>query len=211
MITIKNSPELGKSFNEAFDAYKSNFLLVVLACLLAMVISAISCGICGSIMSVGLVAVYLRILRKDVRKPEVGDVFAPFKTKFLVAFVTLLVLGVGLSLVNLLVNLIPILGQIVSIALSFAVIPTVSTLAICFIAEHDLSIGEAIKAPFAYLKDKRFWVFALICFIGGVVAAVGLIACAIGIFFTIPLGWLVALSAYDQMFGERTVVESSVA
>ncbi len=192
--TMTRSTSVGSAFNKGFAIYKENFVLIFLTTLVAAIIGAVTCSICAGPMQCGLIGIVLSLLRKQDPKPEFGKLFDGFQ-KFVPAFVTYL----ALSVISVVLCLIPILGAIIS----FIVIPTVMVWAMFLIQDQDATIGEAISTPLKLLGDKSFWMVILIGFIGGLIAAVGAIACGIGVFFTAPIFICMLAAAYEEVYGEQ--------
>lgn len=204
MKELRRAPELGKAINEGWALYKENFVLCFVAGLLMVLISAASCGICGAAMGVGYYLVILRLMRKDPSKPQIGDVFKGFSF-FGTALLTAIVLCVGSLVANVILNVVPLIGQLASLLLSLAVMPAISALAILLIADQGVAFGDAIARPLKLLKDGRFWSFVLVVFVASIISMLGLIACGIGMFLTLPLFATIVASAYEQMFADGPI------
>lgn len=192
--TMTRSTSVGSALSKGWAIYKENFVLIFLATLVAAIIGSVTCGICAGPMQCGLIGIVLALLRKQEPKPEFGKLFDGFQ-KFVPAFVTFLVIG----LINFVINFIPILGAIVSIV----IIPTMMVWAMFLIQDQDATIGEAISTPFKLLGEKSFWMVILVGFVGGLLAAVGAIACGIGVLFTAPIFICMLAAAYEEVYGEQ--------
>ena len=192
--TMTGSTSVGSAFSKGWAIYKENFVLIFLATLLAFIIGAVTCGICGGPMQCGLIGIVLSLLRKQEPKPEIGKLFDGFQ-KFLPAFVTCLLF----SLINMVICFIPILGMIVSAV----IMPTVIAWAMFLVQDQNATIGEAISTPFKLLGEKSFWTVILVGFVGGLLAAVGAIACGIGVLFTAPIFICMLAAAYEEVYGEQ--------
>lgn len=202
---LTRSPSIGSTFNKGLEIYKENFLLVFLASLISGIITFATCGICSGAMQCGVFGILLALLRKQEPKPQVGDLFNGFQ-KFLPAFVTSLVFGVTFTFIGFVLGIIPILGWLVSLVLGFFVEPTIMVLAIFLIQDQDATIGEAIITPVKMICEKNFWSMSLVVFVAGLLGMVGLIACGIGLFFTIPFSVCMIAAAYEEAAGEPPVI-----
>jgi len=200
MKEIKRAPEVGVAFSDGWRIYKDNFGVCLVSCLLVLLIGGASCAICMPPLIVGFGLICIRLLRNDPTRPQIGDVFKGFSF-FGPSFLTMLVLGVGSFIVTCLLNIVPILGQLVSLLLSFAVIPAMNMLATALIGDQSATAGQAISTPLKLLSDGRFWKFVLVVFLASIVSTSGMILCGIGIIFTIPLGYTIMFAAYEQMYG----------
>ena len=69
----------GDWIKEGFDLYKDNLGLLILASLIAFLLSVVSLGILSGPMSAGLISILLRLRDGDPTPPAVGDVFQGFQ------------------------------------------------------------------------------------------------------------------------------------
>ena len=197
---LTRSASVGTALNKGWALYKENFGLVFLSSLLVGLIAGVSCGICGGPMLCGLAGILLAILRRKDPKPTVGNVFDGF-SKFLAAFVTLLVLGILFFAASAVLMVVPVLGALASILLNWAVSPAVSVWAAFLIADQDATIGEAIGTSIKLIGQKEFWSIILVVFVAGLLSGLGIIACGIGLLFTMPLYYCMVAAAYEEVYG----------
>jgi hypothetical protein len=122
--------------------------------------------------------------------------------KFVPAFVTMLVLGLGFFVINLILGLIPIVGWLAALVIGYFISPAVSGWAMFLVQDQNATIGEAITTPFKMMGDGRFWMIMLIIFLAGLLGAVGLIACVIGVFFTMPFAMCMTAAAYLEAYDD---------
>lgn len=68
----------------------------------------------------------------------------------------------------------------------------------------DLELGpmDALRVSFRIVSRHWFSVFALM-FVAGLLSALGLVACIVGIFVTLPIFYAATLHAYEDIFGLR--------
>ena len=196
---IAGTVTLGSCLDRGLKLYKENFSTLFPATLLAMLIGAATCSICAGPMICGVLAIVLALLRGKAPKPSVGDVFNGF-SRFLPAFLSLLVVGLVFSVLTTILVIVPILGWIAAIAINWFVAPTVTFWALLLVTDQNATFGEALTTPFKLLQDKKFWPMALVSFVAGLVGALGAIACGIGIFLTMPLTYCIIGAAYEQIY-----------
>jgi hypothetical protein len=48
--------------------------------------------------------------------------------------------------------------------------------------------------------SRHWWMALALCIVAGIISVIGLCLCCIGVFFTMPLGLVVAMNAYEKMF-----------
>lgn len=220
--------DVGAAFSWAWDRFKQNAGPLVLGVLVIVVVSGIintltslptigaapdssataediwayaganaGWGIVGGIVSAVLVApLTLNLARMalgiaDGRQADVGDMF-----KFDLAgpAIVLGLLTYLLTMVGLVLCVIP--GLIFAFGAGF------STL---ILADTGRSPWESIKASFGVYKVNLGMALVAVL-LGGLVAAVGVIACVIGVLVTAPIGLLFVTYAYRSITGGRVAV-----
>ena len=196
---LKRGAAVGTTFNRGLELYKKNLVPLLLATLLAVVIGGITCGICAAPLFCGLFAMILTALRNENATLQVGDVFKGFQ-KFLPAFVSCLVIGVLNSIVCSILAVIPILGWIAIIVIGYAALPAVVFWAQLLVVDQDASIGDAILVPLKLLGDKRFWSIILVAFVASLLGSLGVIACGVGLFVTLPFAYCMIAAAYEEAY-----------
>ncbi len=181
--------DIGATISEAIDLYKTNFGLIFVAMLLAIVLSGFTCGILAGPMMAGLTMIILRVARKEDPKPEIGDVFKGFDF-FLQAFLMVIVIGAAFAVASM----VPFIGAVASILLSPLVL-----FAMCVLVDKKLEFWPAIQA--SYEKAKEDYVSLLVlCLLASLMSAVGAILCGIGVILTMPFSVVVSVVAYRRLF-----------
>ena len=110
----KTEVPMGKWIEAGFNLYKDNFITLVLAALIGLVLSMVSIGILTGPMLAGLIIITLQLLRKEEPKPEPGAVFRGFSF-FLNSFLFTVIWGIAILTGSLLVGWFPIIGQLLSL------------------------------------------------------------------------------------------------
>ena len=206
---LTRSTSVGSAFNKGLQLYKENFVLIFLAYLIAMLISSITCGICGGPMTCGVIGIVLALLRNQNPKPQISDLFNGFQ-KFLPAFVTMLAFS-AINFVAQIVNIVPVLGQLAAIVIACFIFPAVILWALFFIQDQNATIGEAIVEPLKLVTKKPFWSVILVVFVAGLLGMVGIIACGIGMLFTMPFSMCMIAAAYEEVYGESGLADNQPA
>lgn len=197
---IVRSATLGPSLDKGLNLYKENFMIVFPATALAMVVGGVTCGICSGPMFCGVFAIILALLRGKDPKPAFGDVFNGF-SRFLPAFLAVLVTVVVMSVATTILMVVPILGKIAAFLINICVVPTVLAWALLLVTDQDATFGEAITTPFKLFQDKRFWPVALVVTVASLIGGLGAIACGVGVFLTMPLAYCIIAAAYEEVYG----------
>ncbi len=183
-----------------FDLYKANLVVWIVASLLAVVISAATLGILSGPMWAGLTGMALAQLDRKKAKPEIGDVLRGFDV-FLQSFLFMLVWGLGIA-VTLLLGFIgcmwPILAILFLVALNAALM-----FALFLIVDRKLEFWPASLASFEKIKPA-FFPFLGLSVVAGLIGAIGLIGCGIGVIVTLPITTCILAVAYREVFGTQT-------
>jgi len=78
MENSKPIVKFGEWIEAGFSLYRDNFVVLVLASLIAIILSAVTMGILSGPMFAGLVLIILSCLDKKEPKAEIGDIFKGF-------------------------------------------------------------------------------------------------------------------------------------
>lgn len=190
--------KFGDWIQKGFDLYKANLGILILVNLLAAVISLFTLGILAGPMAAGVILVTLALADKKEPKPEVGDVFKGFSF-FLPAFLFFLLLMVAVMVGSIILNLIPCLGQILSLFYTYGVMALVM-FALFNIVDRKMDVIPAIQASVNLVKSN-FWPFLGFAVVAMILGSVGAIACGIGAIVTQPLSFCILAVAYREVGG----------
>ncbi len=188
---------------QGFAFFKEHIGALILPSLLAVVVSMLSFGILAGPMMIGMVLITLRLLDKTEPAPQPGDVFQGF-SYFLNAFLLVLVWGVISFAGNVVLNLIPCLGQIAAVLFSFG-IGTAVMFAPFLIAEKKMDFWPASMASIEKVKQD-FWPYLGFYAVASILGSLGAIACGIGVIVTLPLYMGCMAIAYRSVFSDAVVV-----
>ena len=199
MENSKPMVKFGAWIEAGFSLYKENFVVLVLANLIAVILSAVTLGILSGPMFAGLVLIILACLDKKEPKAEIGDIFKGFEY-FLDSFLFVIIWGAISIAITLLLNLIPCAGQIISMFVSI-IISTIIMFGIFLIVDRKMNFWPASQASINLVKTN-FFPFAGLMIVAGVLGYVGVLACGIGIIITMPIGACIIAIAYRDLFGK---------
>ena len=177
--------DFGELFTAALNGWKANLTDLVLLTFVLMLVVWIPFA------NIGFIAGYTRSLIRVVRgqgRAQVGDLFKSWD-----CFGNLLVYFI-LSLIAMVVlHFVPVLGQLASVVLCFAVAPGMYA-----IIDNKRSAIDAFKWSFETIRANPVpWLLAYL--VGNVIACAGLIALFIGIILTAPLGALINIQQYERV------------
>jgi hypothetical protein len=190
--------DIGAELGNGWRLFQANMGTLVLAGVIATVVSAVTCGILGGPLAAGMFLVVRRLLKNDPVKPQAGDVF-----KGLDFFVQSLLLVIFAVVAGCILAWIPVVGQLAGIAIG-----AVMMWALAFVAYQKLTAVDALKKVFEHTKNGEFTVPLLFAVIASLISGLGVLACGVGIFFTIPLAYCMMACCYESLFGgEPEVVE----
>ncbi len=180
-----------------FNLYKANFGTLVLASVFVVVISTVTAGILAGPMLAGLVLVTLQLLDRKAPPPEAGKVFKGFDY-FLQSFLFVVVWGIGILIGSVILGMVPVLGQLASIAFVYAA-QAFLMFGMFLIVDRQMDWLPASTESFNIVKDN-FWPFFGLSAVAGIIGSLGAIACGIGVVFTIPIQGCILAVAYREIF-----------
>jgi len=190
--------KFGEWIEKGFKLYKENFAILVLASLIAVVLSAVTVGVLAGPMSAGVLLIILRLMDKKEPKPEVGTLFRGFDY-FLNSFLFVIVWGVALFVVSLIVGMVPCIGQLASLFVVF-VAHALLMFGMFLIVDRRLEFWPASLESFNKVKPN-FWPFLGFAVVSNLIGSIGAIACGIGVVFTLPIQACILTVAYRDVFG----------
>ncbi len=187
---------LGEWLSEGWALIKDDIVTFAVATLLAGLIGGITFGICAAPLGAGL---FMMLFAKMRGEPvAIGDVFKGFQ-KFGPAFVFMIVVGIAAGIASVVLNLIPVIGQVLSPLLGI-VIGAAVFYSLPLIAATETGAMDAIKISWEKVQPNLV-MYAVTYFVYSLVASIGVIACVVGIFVTQPLMLAAIAIAYRENFG----------
>lgn len=194
--------KIGDWIQEGFNLYKENFGLLVLASLVAVVLSVVTGGILAGPMFAGLILICLALYDGDEPKPQMGDVFKGF-SYFLNAFLFFLVWIVLIAVVFAILNIIPILGQLAGVCLILAA-QALLIFGLFLIVDRGMDFWPASMESINMVKSN-FWPFLGLGVLSAIIGNIGSLICGIGAFLTVPIHICIMTVAYRNVFnGSQT-------
>lgn len=176
--------DIGNALKRGFDLYKENITTLLIATLLASIISVVTVGILAGPMTAGLTLITLRLVDRQEPKPEIGDLFKGFSF-FVPTLVYVILLVVAQLIGSFILRLFPFIGVLLSSLFSMA-LNTAVLFAMFYIVDQKMDVVAAIQKSFDVVKTN-FWVFLGLSIVAGVVSSLGIIACVIGVIVTAPM------------------------
>lgn len=176
--------KFGDWISKGFDLYKQNFGVLLLASAIATILSAATAGILAGPMMAGMILITLRLLRGQSPKPSVSALFDGF-SHFLQMFLFCLVWFVIIFGASFVINLIPCIGQIASIAGALA-LGALLMFAPYLIVDRGLGFWPASTTSMDAVK-AAFWPLLGFSVVTQILGQIGAIACVVGIVFTLPI------------------------
>jgi hypothetical protein len=175
----------GESFGTALNVWKANLADLAVLTLVFMLVVWIP------IANVGFIAGYTRSVLKVARgqgKAAVGDIFNAWDCfGSLFGYVLLLVIA------SAILNIIPVLGFLASMALGFAAMPGMYAII-------DGKRGMVDGFKWSLESVKAHFVDWLLAYIAGyVIAMIGVVVFIIGVVLSAPLAMLIFVQQYDRV------------
>lgn len=193
--------KFGDWLNQAFELYKANFGVLVLTSLLAGLISSVTVGILMAPMMAGMVLIVLRLLRGQTPKPDVSTLFEGFN-HFLPALLLFVVWGVLIFGGTLLIGWIPCIGRVLP-AVAGLVLGALLMFALFLIVDRGMDFWPASMASIAAVKPA-FGPLLGYSIVISLLGQIGVLACGIGLIFTLPIYFCGLAVAYEQYMREET-------
>lgn len=191
--------KFGEWIEEGFNLYKNNFGTLVLASVIALVLSTVTIGILAGPMIAGLVIVTLRLLREEHPKPDAGHVFRGFDY-FLNSFLFIVIWGAAILVGSFILALFPGIGQLLSLILAYAA-QAFLMFGIFLIVDKQMNFWPASLESIHTVKTN-FWPFFGLSTVASIIGSIGAIAFGIGIVLTIPIQACILAVAYGDVFNE---------
>ena len=176
--------DIGSVLNRGFELYKQNISTLLITTLLGAIIAGVSFGILAGPMYAGIVYVTLAFLDKKQPAPVIGDLFKGFNF-FVPTLIFFVLLFVVLFVGQFVLAFIPLIGGLLSLAVSIGV-PTLVMFALFNIVDRKMEVVPAIQASIDLVKTN-FWIFLGLYIVAMVIASLGAIACFIGVVVTAPM------------------------
>ena len=194
----KGDVKIGKWIEEGFNLYKNNFTTLVLAALIALVLSTVTIGILTGPMIAGLIIITLQLLRKADPKPEASVVFRGFRY-FLNAFLFIIIWGIAILAGSLLLGWFPIIGHLISLFFVYAA-QAFLMFGLYLIVDKQMDFWPASQKSIHTVKTN-FWPFFGLAAIASIIGSIGALAFGIGIVLTVPIQICILAVAYQEIFG----------
>ena len=141
------------------------------------------------VLVAGLFKYYLKLIRGETA--GIAEAFSGFSS----ALGQLILLGFVsgfLSMIGYVLCLLP--GIYLTVSWMFA---------LPLVIDRGMGFWEAMEFSRKVVFKHWFLMFALQLVIG-CIAGCGIIACCIGVFVTVPIGWVAMMYAYEDIFGRQT-------
>jgi hypothetical protein len=184
------SMDVGQCFRDAFEIYKKNVLVLVVAAVLFEVLGIISLLILVGPLTGGLSLMTLRAVRSPTQQVELAEMFRAFDR-----FVTLFVL--------FWITFIPILIGLVLCVVPGVLLSTIWMFCFFWAVDRDEGVFASLRSSKEMVQQAGFSNCLLLTIVEialvspSAVPAVGSILS----WFTAPLAWLIGASAYAQLAG----------
>ncbi len=194
--------DIGYEFGRGWNLFKQNMSVLVIASLIGTLLTLVTCTVLAGPLTAGMLLLVRRLTLNDPVKPEAGDVLKGFDY-FLEAFVYCLLFIVSLILVVLVLQIIPVLGQLASFAVSlFAEAALVWGM--MFVVFQKMTALDALKKLVSGITSGELLMPLVLGLLTSLLNRAGGVACGVGALFTIPLGYCVLVSAYETLYGDGT-------
>lgn len=197
----KTDVQIGQWIEAGFNLYKNNFTTLVLAAIIALVLSTVTIGILTGPMIAGLIVMTLQLLRKAEPKPEAGKVFSGFGY-FLNSFLFTLIWGIAILIGSLMLGWFPIIGQLLALFFVYAA-QAFLMFGLFLIVDKQMNFWPASQLSIQTVKSN-FWPFFGLAAIASIIGSIGALAFGIGIVLTVPIQICILAVAYQAIFDDAS-------
>ncbi len=206
--------DLGQTVQDGFERtklYLGPAVGVLLIGGLLILLSAVT--VIGYFMAVpvfawGMIKFFLNV--QDQRQPKLNDLFAGFSNYWTVLGRMLLVTVIYIGLALLSESLVfvgrflkstplIVVGYVIYLAF-FALVLSRFYFAFFFVVDRDMPAMEALSATWRATQGKGLKMVAL-ALVAGLIAMLGVVGLCVGLFFTVPMSYVMYASAYRQVVG----------
>jgi hypothetical protein len=194
--------KFGPWFEEAWNLFKNNLGVLAVASLVAALLSGLSLGILAGPMMAGLIIIVLALKDGRIPVPTAGEVFSGFKF-FLPTFLFFLVWFILLFVISAVLNLVPILGQALSLALGYVGYAFLM-FALFLIVDQGMDFWQASLKSINTVKEN-LWPLLAFGIVANVIGSAGFLVCFVGGIFTMPFSACLLAVAYRDIFGRSAV------
>jgi len=196
--------DIGAELEKGWNLFKPNMGILIVAGLIDTLVSVVTCLILAGPLSAGIFLIVRRLLENDPAKPQAGDVFKGLDL-FVQALLVFLITMVCSMLISLVLTRIPVFGNLAGMALSLAV-SSVMMWAMMFVAYEKRTATDALKKVFDALKTGEFTMPFIFGVIASLIANLGIFACGVGVFFTMPFAYCMMACCYQTLYGDEAYV-----
>ncbi len=182
--------------------YTKNFVTLILALLVAGILSIITLGILAIPLFIGFQMIFVKIKRGEAA--QLNEIFSPLKNFFKLLFGALwmgiieaAVLIPGILCLYFQLN---VLGGILLVAgiLLDIYFGVTWMFALLLMYDKGLSINQGLKTSMSLVLKNNFWMHLLLVILVGIVVQIGNLLWGIGALLTTPLGVGAVASAYIE-------------
>jgi hypothetical protein len=191
--------KFGEWIERGFNLYKENIATLILATVVAVILSSVTLGILAGPMFAGLLFITLGLLDGTDPKPEVGSLFKGFDY-FLNSFLFVVVWGLAIVIASSIISLVPCIGLFVSIFVSYAA-GALLMFGLFLIVDKRMEFWPASMESIEIVKTS-FWPFLGLTVVTSIIGSIGAIACGIGVVVTIPIQACILTVAYRDVFDQ---------
>jgi hypothetical protein len=168
-----------------WEAMRLQWRGILAGCLWNMLVSGPLIG--------GLYNYYLKLMRGQ--PADLGDAFAGFGSAFLPLLLAYIVSSV-LTCLGFLCCVLP--GIYLGVAWKFT---------LPLVIDKRLSFWEAMELS-RKTVTRQWWILFALFLVSGLISVVGVIACCVGVFATVPIGIAAILYAYEDILGSQTTAQA---
>ena len=162
--------KFGEWIEKGFNLYKENIATLILATVVALLLSAVTLGILAGPMCAGIFFITLGLFDKTDPKPEAGSLFKGFDY-FLNSFLFTVVWVVAITAVSFILNVVPCIGQLASLFVCYSAMAFLM-FGLFLIVDKRMEFRSASMESFNKIKTN-FWPFLGFSVVTSIIGSIG--------------------------------------
>jgi hypothetical protein len=191
--------KFGEWIEKGFNLYKENIATLIIATVVAILLSAVTLGILAGPMFAGIIFITLGLFDGTDPKPEAGSLFKGFDY-FLNSFLFVIVWGVALTIVSIILSVVPCIGIFASMFVGYSA-TALLMFGLFLIVDKRMEFWPASMESIEIVKTN-FWLFLAFSVVTSIIGSIGAIACGIGVVVTVPIQVCILTVAYREVFDQ---------
>lgn len=197
--------DIGKEFGRGWNLFSANMSVLIVAALIGLILSVVSCGVLSGPMTAGLVLMVKRLKDNEAVKPQAGDIFKGFDYFVQSILFFLIFILCSIVLVSVL-GWVPVLGQLACFAIALFA-GAMMLWGILYVVYEKMTAIDALKKLIQGIGSGSLIMPLVFGLLASLLWQAGALACVVGLIFTYPFSICCVVSAYETVSNAGAVPE----